>query len=131
MKEKDLDYIASLEKAIKKKYGEDAIQNPAKFWNEEKEKAYLEQLKEFVQKLRRSETEESHENVNGVLITKKLLNRERKINCPVCKTLVRKINDDVYLLKYDCCEKCYINYVENRVERWLEGWRPKNVTKSS
>ena len=30
MKEKDLNYIAGLEKAIKKKYGEEAIQNPAK-----------------------------------------------------------------------------------------------------
>ena len=36
MKETDLDYVAKLEKAIKKKYGEEAIQNPAKFWNEEK-----------------------------------------------------------------------------------------------
>ena len=41
MKEKDLDYIAALEKAIKKKYGSDAIENPAKFWDEKKEKSYL------------------------------------------------------------------------------------------
>ena len=131
MSGEDIDYIAALEKAIKKKYGEEAIQNPAKFWNKEKEELYLEQLKEFVQKLRRYEVGAEHENVNGVLITKKLLNKERKINCPVCKSLARKINDDVYFLKYDCCEACYINYVENREKRWLEGWRPKNVTKSS
>jgi len=31
MKKKDLDYIAALEKAIEKKYGTEAIENPAKF----------------------------------------------------------------------------------------------------
>jgi len=131
MKEDDLNYIAALEKAIKEKYGVIAIQNPAKTWNEEKEKLYLEQLKDFVEKQRRYEREAEPENVNGVLITKKLLNKERKINCPVCRTLVKKINDDIYLLKYDCCERCYINYVEDREDRWLKGWRPNNVTKST
>ena len=131
MKEKDLNYIAALEKAIKKKYGDEAIQNPAKFWDDKKEESYLKQLKKFVQKLERHEADSVHENVNGVLITKKLLNRERRLNCPVCKSLMRKINDDVYLLKYDCCEACYIEHVEDREDRWLEGWRPKNVTKSS
>jgi hypothetical protein len=131
MKEKDLNYIAALEKAIEKKYGPDAIQNPAKFWNSEKEEIYLQQLRDFVQKQKRLEADSEPENVNGVLITKKLLNRERKINCPVCGTLVRKVNDDIYLLKYDCCEECYIEYVEDREDRWLTGWRPKNVTESN
>ena len=48
MSEKDLNYIAALEKAIKKKYGDDAIQNPAKYWDEDKETDYLKQLKAFV-----------------------------------------------------------------------------------
>ena len=43
MKEKDLNYIAGLEKAIKKKYGPEAIENPAKHWDEEKEKDYIQQ----------------------------------------------------------------------------------------
>ena len=34
---KDLNYIAAVEKAIKKKYGSEAIDNPEKFWDEEKE----------------------------------------------------------------------------------------------
>jgi len=131
MKEKDLNYIAGLEKAIKKKYGEAAIQNPAKFWNEEKERSYLQQLKEFVQGQKQKEDSREPKNVNGVLITKKLLNKERKTNCSVCKKLLRKINDEIYTIKYDCCEKCYINFIEGRTERWLEGWRPKNVTKST
>ena len=50
MSEKDLNYIAALEKAIKKKYGADAIENPIKFWDQTKEKAYLDQLANFVKK---------------------------------------------------------------------------------
>ena len=131
MKEEDLNYIAALEKAIKKKYGADAIQNPAKFWDEIKEKSYLRQLKDFVEKQRKYEASSESENVKGVLITKKLLSKERKINCSVCSGLVKRINDEIYLLKYNCCERCYVNYVEDREDRWLEGWRPKNVTKSN
>ena len=57
MKEKDLNYIAGLEKAIKKKYGDEAIENPAKHWDKEKEKDYIQQLEEFVQKQKKSEQE--------------------------------------------------------------------------
>ena len=131
MKEEDLNYIAGLEKAIKKKYGSDAIQNPAKFWDEIKEESYLRQLKAFVEKQRKYEASAEPENVKGVLITKKLLSKERKISCSVCHGLVKKINDEIYLLKYNCCERCYINHVEDREDRWLKGWRPENVTKST
>ncbi len=131
MSEKDLNYIAALEKAIKKKYGDDAIQNPAKYWDEDKEKDYLQQLKDFVDKQRKYELEAEPQNVNGVLITKKLLNKERKNNCSVCSRSVKNINDDIYILKFDCCEKCYINYVDGREARWIKGWRPENVTKST
>jgi len=131
VKDRDLNYIAGLEKAIKKKYGEEAIQNPASYWDEDKEKKYLMQLVDFVEKQRKHELATEPENVDGFLMTKKLLNKERKINCLVCYKMVRKINDEIYLLKYDCCETCYIKYVEDREERWLKGWRPKNVTKSN
>ena len=47
---KDLNYIAKVEQAISKKYGDEAIQNPSQGWDEEKEKEYLEQLKELNQK---------------------------------------------------------------------------------
>ena len=123
---KDLNYVAGLEKAIKKKYGDEAIDNPAKHWDEEKEKEYLLQLKDFVAKQRKSEAEVEPENVNGVLITRKLLNKDNKINCPVCSSMIRTVNDDIYMLKYDCCEKCFFQYVDGREDRWLKGWRPPN-----
>ena len=131
MKEEELNYIAALEKAIKKKYGEEAIQNPASFWDQQKEKKYLKQLKLFIEKQKKHEVDAEPENVDGFLITKKLLNKERKINCSVCCKLIRKVNDEIYLVKYECCEACYVNYVEGREARWVKGWRPKNVTKSS
>ena len=128
---KDLNYVAGLEKAIKKKYGDEAIDNPAKHWDEEKEKEYLSQLKDFVAKQRKSEAEVEPENVNGVLITRKLLNKDNKINCPVCSNMLRTVNDDIYMLKYDCCEKCFFQYVDGREDRWLKGWRPENVRSST
>ena len=131
MKEKDLDYIAGLEKAIKKKYGEEAIKNPASFWNEDKEENYVQQLEKFVEKQKKFENDHELENVDGVLVSRKLLNKEGILHCPTCEEKIKTINDDIYFTKFACCEKCFISYVEGREQRWLKGWRPKNVTKSS
>ena len=131
MKEKDLNYIAGLEKAIKKKYGDEAIENPAKHWDKEKEKDYIQQLEEFVEKQKKFEQSHDVENVGGVLVSRKLLNKEGILNCSTCKSKLKTINDDIYHTKFHCCEKCFIKYVEGREKRWLDGWRPKNVTKSS
>ena len=123
-KEKDWDYIARVEKAIAEKYGKEAIQNPTKFWNEEKEKEYLEQLKEEArqQELRQSNKKE----IDGFFISEKLINKDTKRTCPVCKKYSFRVRDDVYMNKYECCFKCYVKYVEQREERWEKGWRPKN-----
>ena len=129
MNKKDYDYIARLERAIEEKYGSIAVQNPAGSWDKEKEKQYLEQLKEFVDKQRNLEDDSSLEDVGGFLISRKLLNKETILTCPVCSDKIKTVKDDIYILKYECCEKCYIKFVENREERWLSGWRPKNVAK--
>jgi hypothetical protein len=131
MKDKDLSYIAALEKAIRKKYGDSAIQNPASHWNEDKEAQYISQLEAFVEKQKKHEQQHDVENVSGVLISRKLLNREGTINCPVCGGKTSTVDDEIYIIKFECCNRCFIKYVQLRPERWLEGWRPKNVTKSS
>jgi hypothetical protein len=46
-KKKDPNFVAKLEKAIAEKYGEETIQHPQRDWNEEKEKQYIEDLKEY------------------------------------------------------------------------------------
>jgi hypothetical protein len=128
---KDLNYIASLEKAIAKKYGDISIQNPSSFWGREKEEDYLCQLESFVEKQHKHEDTSMLENVDGILITRKLLNKEGAYGCPVCKKRLKTINDDIYFTKFECCERCYIEYVESREERWLGGWRPKNVRENT
>ena len=76
MKEKDWNYIAKLEKAIEKKYGEEAIQNPKGNWDKEKEKEYLNQLEIVAEKQRRLDQEEAHKvDIEGFLVSKKLLNK--------------------------------------------------------
>tara|TARA_A100001515_G_scaffold130934_1_gene118406 strand:- start:31 stop:408 length:378 start_codon:yes stop_codon:yes gene_type:complete len=123
MKKKDPNYVVKLEKAIAKKYGEEAIENPKKYWTEEKEKEYLSQLKEFYKDTDDKEDIDKDE-VNGIFIPKKLLNRESNRSCPICNTYSFKSNDDVYMSKFGCCEMCYIQWIEDREERWKKGWRP-------
>ena len=31
--------------------------------------------------------------------------------------------------KFECCFKCYIDYVEGREDRWKSGWRPNKENK--
>ena len=68
MKEKDWNYIAKLEKAIEKKYGEETIQNPKGNWDTEKEKEYINQLEIVAEKQRRLDQEEAQKvDIEGFL----------------------------------------------------------------
>ena len=127
MSKDKLNHIAAVEQAISKKYGEEAVQNPKANWDENKEKEYLKQMKEFYQKTQRIEESQEKVDVNGIKISKKLLNRDAIRSCPICSSFARRSMDDVCLVKFDCCFKCYIQYVEDREERWLKGWRPNNA----
>ena len=126
MSKKDPNYAIKVEKAIAEKYGEETVQHPRKDWTDEKEKEYLSQLKELYS---RELKEYDHDKVekDGVFVPRKLINKNSNRSCPVCNTYSFKSNDDVYMTKFDCCEKCYIQWVEGREERWKKGWRPNNV----
>ena len=124
MKDKDPHYVVKLEKAIAEKYGKEAIQNPKSGWTPEKEKEYIEQVKKIQEKRNQKQDASEKVETNGFLINKKLLNREQKRNCPVCESYSLEKRDDVYMTKFDCCFRCYIQYVEDREERWETGWRP-------
>ena len=127
MKKEDPNQIAAVEKAIAEKYGSETIQNPRGNWDETKEKEYLEQMKEFYQKTQLNEEWQEKIDVNGIKISKKLLNRESLKCCPVCNSFAKKSMDDVCLVKFECCYKCYIQFVDGRKERWLKGWRPNEA----
>ena len=121
---RDFNRIARIEKAIAKKYGQEAIQHPRKYWSDIKEEEYNEQLKKLNEKEDRFKEKTEKMEVDGVLITKKLLSREQDRTCPVCEIFSFSIHDNIYMIKYSCCEKCYIRWVEGREERWETGWRP-------
>ena len=121
---KNYDKIAAIEKAISEKYGEEAIVNPQSEWTEEKEKEYIKQSKELYNKNKRISEFADKIDVNGIKVSKKLLNRESLRSCPVCGSFPKKTMDDVCLVKFQCCNNCYIKFVEDREERWLSGWRP-------
>ena len=125
-KNEDPNYVVKVEAAIKEKYGEEAIQNPKKFWNQDKEKEYLKQLKEFYRK--KEEKSQDKDKVGDVYVSKKLLNRESNRQCPVCDKYSFDKKDDLYTNKFKCCFGCYIQYVEGREERWATGWRPDKNT---
>tara|TARA_B100000214_G_scaffold87494_1_gene60094 strand:- start:112 stop:504 length:393 start_codon:yes stop_codon:yes gene_type:complete len=123
---KDWDKLAKFEQAISKKYGTEAIQNPKGNWTDEKEQDYLEQIKRLAEKEIQLQEKNEKVEVNGILMPKKLLNRESNRTCPVCDTYSFDVRDDVYMNKYDCCRDCYVKHVEDREERWQSGWRPNN-----
>jgi len=126
MKQKDLNKIAKIEKAMAKKFGTETIVNPKSGWTDEKEQEYLQQLKEFYFKQRKRTDDNEKIEEEGFLLSKNLISKESKRVCPICDKYSFDLRDDLYMNKFECCWKCYIQWVEDREERWLNGWRPNN-----
>ncbi len=122
MSKKDLNDIAALEKAIEKKYGKEAIQNPKGFWDKEKEEKYLKELKKFYDQDKRIQPK--YKNTAGFKIKTRKTEASNERTCPVCGEYSFSDRDDLYMNKFDCCFNCYIKFVESREERWNSGWRP-------
>ena len=122
-------YIAKLEKAISQKYGEEATNNPKRFWDEEKEKKYITQLQEEQKKFAKLVESQDKVEQDGFLINKKLLIRDHNRTCPVCEKYSFHPRDDLYMNKFEACFGCYIQWIENREERWTTGWRPNHENK--
>jgi hypothetical protein len=121
---KELNHIAKIEKAIAKKYGSESIVNPKSLWTDEKEKEYLKNSKEYYSKIRKSLESTEKIEEDGFLIPKNLITRKNKRKCPVCNIFSFETKDDLYMNKFECCFRCYIQWVEDREKRWLNGWRP-------
>tara|TARA_Y100000310_G_scaffold336768_1_gene422226 strand:- start:1252 stop:1641 length:390 start_codon:yes stop_codon:yes gene_type:complete len=126
MNKKDPNYVVKLEKAIADKYGKEAVQNPKSEWSDDKEKQYQKEVKDINHRLYQPDKLSEKINVNGVFISKKLLTREANRTCPICGKYNLNSRDEVFIIKWLCCEKCYIKYVEDREDRWKKGWRPNN-----
>ena len=127
MKKEDLNKIAAIEKAILKKYGDEAVANPKAFWTDEKEKEYLKELKELYKKEIKQQEDTEKVEKDGFFLSKNLITKKSKRKCPICDIYSFDLKDDVYMNKFECCFKCYVQWVENREERWLNGWRPNDA----
>jgi|TARA_R110002020_G_scaffold357148_3_gene569607 hypothetical protein len=120
MKKKDFNWVVKIERAIAEKYGDIAIQNPRAYWNEEKENSYLEQIKERYKKDIKQKESAEKINKDGFFVSKKLLTKDEDRVCPACFEYSFNLKDDLYMNKYDCCWKCYVQFVERREERWID-----------
>ena len=129
MTDKDPNYVAKIEKAIAQKYGEEAINNPRRFWNEDKEKEYITQSQEEQRKFAKLAESQDKVEQDGFLINKKLLTRDHNRTCPVCEKYSFHLHDDLYMNKFEACFGCYIQWIEGREERWTAGWRPNEGKK--
>lgn len=122
---KDIEYVGKVEKAISDKYGKESVVNPRSLWDEEKEKEYLQQAKENAEKYYEKDEDNDVIENNGIFISKKLLNKKNSISCDICSKYLLDARDNVFVLKWGCCQGCHIKWIEDREERWLSGWRPK------
>ena len=121
--EKDLNKVAAIEKAISKKFGSETIQNPKSEWTPEKELIYKEQLNELEAKKKQSQATNEKILKDGYYVVPNKPKVGLK-SCLCCHNTIKTIRDDIYYLKYEACERCFIQYIENRESRWLDGWRP-------
>ena len=120
---KEFNKIARLEKAIREKYGEEAIQNPKNLWNQEKEEKYIKELKLFYKKQKKNK---ETINLNGFVVRENKFLSKYKIDrkCSECESYSFCGRDDLYMGKFGCCELCHIKYIDGREDRWNSGWRP-------
>ena len=119
MNKKDPNYAAMIEKAIAEKYGVETIQNPKANWDEEKEEEYLKQIRKAAKKENKIKEKTEKIDAGGFFINRKLLIKKAERTCSSCGVYSFSKQDDVYMAKYKCCFKCYIQHVEHREEKWF------------
>lgn len=123
MSKKDYNLIAAFEKAIVEKYGKNTVQDFRSYWEEEKEKDYLEQLKDRKTKTE-NKTNKEEIKAGEIVIRKRHKKDKQSRTCPVCKTYSFSMRDDLYMVRHECCYRCYVDFVEPDKKSWEEGNRP-------
>ena len=121
---KDYTYIASVEKAITEKYGKETVQDFRSDWSKEKEEIYLSQLKSRNNKKTEIKNTKQIIEAGDAIIRKRAGGKKPSRTCPVCKTYSFSSKDDLYMNRFQCCYRCYVDFVEGEEQRWRDGWRP-------
>ena len=98
---KDPNYLAAVEKAIAEKYGKDTVQDFRNEWAEDKEKEYLNQLKDMRVKKDKLLTTKEEIVLGDVKITKRRTKQKADRTCPVCKTYSFSRKDDLYMNRFN------------------------------
>ena len=44
--------------------------------------------------------------------------------CPICGIPMKGRQSTIAFYDHGCCDVCFIQWVEDREERWSTGWRP-------
>ena len=111
MNEWEPDYVKRVGAAIIEKYGKETLTSPKANWTIAKELHYLKQIKK-ISRRKQKEIENDKINIEGVLIPKKLFMKESNRVCGTCNTYSFDLKDDLYFTKFDCCWKCWIEYID-------------------
>jgi|SRR3990167_4731224 len=45
--------------------------------------------------------------------------------CPICNLMMQDRYDTSSYTRYKCCNHCFIQFIEGREGRWIDGWRPE------
>ena len=98
--------------------------NPHSLWDEEKEEDYINQIKKLAEKEQKRHESKEKLKKDGFFLSKNLINKKSKRECPICETYSFEMKDDLYMNKFECCFKCFVQWVEDREDRWSTGWRP-------
>ncbi len=110
----DIRYIQALEKAIKEKYGDLATMNPKHFWDEKKEKEYIEETKKVIKKEYESQDSKERVEIEGIMVSKNILSNKEDRTCKLCQKYSFDKRDDVYIKKFKACYKCYLCKLEDK-----------------
>lgn len=123
----DIRKLEKFERAIKKKWGDEAVQNPRRF--EGADKTTEEDRERYLRKLYEKHKEKEFVEEDGVKFQSEFLEqKDTSLRfCEVCNELSFNTQDTLYIEKYGVCKQHFIEYVEDREERWNNGWRPENT----
>jgi hypothetical protein len=67
------------------------------------------------------------EDINGFLVVtspKQTDDRHIPLECPICELLMKDYTDVISFQKWQCCDYCYMIFVDLKQDKWNAGWRP-------
>ncbi len=63
--------------------------------------------------------------IKNDIIFKNMQKIKDNFYCTVCKLPLVSQQDFEKNELFECCQNCFLNFVESRKEDWIAGWRPE------